>query len=201
MYTLDNCDHRFCWNCISEYLNVKINEGQGLTVEKIGCPDPKCNKPLRESEVKTIVGEELYNKYEKFILDSVLNQMSDVRWCPKSGCGNAMIGDPNNLMMVCSNPNCKFCFCFKCKEEWHADSSCEDYQKWKLENNEGEAKYAEWVKQNARECPKCRAYIEKNGGCNHMTCKNCKHEFCWLCMGVYSSTHFGKMPWSCKQFT
>mmetsp|Transcript_25328 Transcript_25328/g.55289 ORF Transcript_25328/g.55289 Transcript_25328/m.55289 type:complete len:502 (+) Transcript_25328:57-1562(+) len=29
-----------------------------------------------------------------------------------------------------------------------------------------------------RKCPKCREYIEKNGGCDHMTCR-CRHQFSW----------------------
>ena len=30
-------------------------------------------------------------------------------------------------------------------------------------------------------CPGCRAIIEKNGGCNHMTCRRCQHQFYWCC--------------------
>lgn len=38
-------------------------------------------------------------------------------------------------------------------------------------------------------CPKCDAHIEKNGGCNHMTCTHCHHEFCWFCKTPYGSGH------------
>ena len=38
-----------------------------------------------------------------------------------------------------------------------------------------------------QECPKCHVTIEKDGGCNHMVCKNqnCKADFCWVCLGPW----------------
>lgn len=35
---------------------------------------------------------------------------------------------------------------------------------------------------------KLQVTIEKDGGCNHMTCKNlsCKFEFCWMCLGPWA---------------
>ena len=38
-----------------------------------------------------------------------------------------------------------------------------------------------------QECPTCAATIEKDGGCNHVICKNtsCKAEFCWVCLGPW----------------
>ena len=43
-----------------------------------------------------------------------------------------------------------------------------------------------WMAQNSRPCPQCGVNIEKNDGCNHMTCHHCKHDFCWICMGPWS---------------
>lgn len=36
-----------------------------------------------------------------------------------------------------------------------------------------------------RRCPQCGQGIEKVGGCDHFTCTQCKHEFCWLCLAAY----------------
>lgn len=40
---------------------------------------------------------------------------------------------------------------------------------------------AKWKKDNTQPCPNCKAPIQKNDGCSHMTCKACAFEFCWIC--------------------
>ncbi|RHY58528.1 hypothetical protein DYB38_008783, partial [Aphanomyces astaci] len=50
-----------------------------------------------------------------------------------------------------------------------------------------ESETANWILANTKKCPKCSIRIEKNQGCNHMTCRSCKYEFCWTCMDVWSN--------------
>jgi ariadne-1 len=44
-----------------------------------------------------------------------------------------------------------------------------------------------WEQQNTKPCPRCSSRIEKNGGCNHMTCEHCHYEFCWICGHEWNS--------------
>jgi hypothetical protein len=129
----------------------------------------------------------VWDKYQSWLLADSLRLDPDCRWCPRPGCGTPMIGDRSRPMMICPKSGCHFSFCFNCKEEWHADTTCERYQQWKIDNGGGDAKFDEWAAQNTKVCPNCRAHTEKNGGCNHMTCQACKHNWCWLCNGPYKS--------------
>ena len=58
-----------------------------------------------------------------------------------------------------------------------------------------------WIMDNTKKCPKCGNAIEKNKGCNHMTCK-CKYEFCWYCLEECKnpSDHFKKCKAGAKWF-
>ena len=58
-------------------------------------------------------------------------------------------------------------------------------EEWKDKMKGSEQESDLWLKVNTKNCPKCKVRIEKNMGCMHMTCKKCKYEFCWLCMGDY----------------
>ena len=39
-----------------------------------------------------------------------------------------------------------------------------------------------------KQCPKCRYWVEKNEGCNHMTCR-CQKQFCYVCGGDYPNCY------------
>lgn len=58
-----------------------------------------------------------------------------------------------------------------------------------------------WVKVNSKNCPKCKAPIEKNSGCMHMTCYSCRYDFCWLCMGDYKKHQEETGIYLCNSFT
>ena len=36
----------------------------------------------------------------------------------------------------------------------------------------------------AQRCSRCKYWVEKNDGCNHMTCR-CGYEFCYICGDKY----------------
>ena len=78
-------------------------------------------------------------------------------------------------------------YCFKCGIECHVPASCEQMKAWN-EKCAGESENVNWILANTEECPnrKCNKRIEKNQGCNHMTCSQCRHEFCWMCKGPWS---------------
>ncbi|KAJ4490967.1 RING-5 domain-containing protein [Lentinula aciculospora] len=89
-------------------------------------------------------------------------------------------------------------FCFGCPiESDHRPVVCGVARLW-LKKCEDDSETANWIKSNTKECSKCQSTIEKNGGCNHMTCKKCKYEFCWVCMGPW--TEHGTAWYSCNRY-
>lgn len=81
--------------------------------------------------------------------------------------------------------DCGADFCFTCREEAHRPVGCETVRKW-LVKNSAESENLNWILANTKQCPKCKRPIEKNQGCMHMTCSQCRFEFCWLCVGAWS---------------
>jgi hypothetical protein len=52
--------------------------------------------------------------------------------------------------------------------------------------NVDDVENALWMAANTKRCPRCTSPIEKDEGCNHMSCRKCRHEFCWICMQDWS---------------
>ncbi|KAF9497917.1 hypothetical protein BDN71DRAFT_1443979 [Pleurotus eryngii] len=89
-------------------------------------------------------------------------------------------------------------FCFGCPIDGdHRPLICTVARMW-IKKCRDDSETANWIKSNTKECTNCLSTIEKNGGCNHMTCKKCKHEFCWVCMGPWSE--HGTQWYSCNRY-
>lgn len=90
-----------------------------------------------------------------------------MRWCPAPGC--IYLAKNSSLMKIEIKCKCGHLFCFGCGAESHSPASCEVIKKWDLKNS-AESENLSWIMANTKPCPKCSRSIEKNQGCNHMTC-------------------------------
>jgi len=198
IFVLETCKHFLCQDCMTQHMVSLINNNKSSHME---CPIFQCSSPITYVEVKRSVNPEEFQRYEQFTLGGVLGLDDNCRWCPRRGCQTPTIGNPDSPMIRCPKPNCHFTYCFNCKVEWHADITCEQYEQWKKDNGNGGDLFEKWRQKNTKPCPNCKTNIQKNGGCNHMTCTSCKYEFCWLCSEKYNSGHFSSKFNKCQQFT
>jgi len=172
-----SCSHLFCKDCWEQYLTMKIKEGQAVSLQ---CPQYKCQMIVDDRAVKELVSEETYARYVRFLLQSFVDDNDRAKWCPGRGCTNAVTADmiQRGQTVVCT---CGTRFCFRCHEDAHLPATCEQIKTWKIKCQD-ESETLHWISANTNTCPKCNTSIEKNGGCNHMICRQCTYEFCWVCL-------------------
>lgn len=88
-------------------------------------------------------------------------------------------------------------FCAKCKKMPHPIIvSCKRLKH--INMGYSSTLSVHWITCYSKKCPQCNVSIEKNMGCDHMTCRYCGHEFCWLCLSAYKGHSIGGQI--CKEF-
>ncbi|CAF0775606.1 unnamed protein product [Didymodactylos carnosus] len=190
------CGHIFCTSCWQCYLTTKImHEGIGQT---ISCP-AKCDILVDDKTVLTLIDHpDVRRKYQHLITNSFVECNRNMRWCPGKNCTNAIKAPYCDAQLVTCT-SCHTSFCFQCSEQWHEPIKCKWLKKWQKKCRD-DSETSNWIAANTKECPKCHATIEKNGGCNHLICKNlnCKYEFCWVCLGSWEP--HGSSWYNCNRF-
>ncbi|KAL2512207.1 putative E3 ubiquitin-protein ligase ARI1 [Abeliophyllum distichum] len=181
-----DCGHCFCNNCWTQHFIVKINEGQS---KRIRCMAYKCNAICDEAVVRKLVSKkhpDLAEKFDRFLLESYIEDNKMVKWCPSvPHCGNALRVENDEFCEVeCS---CGSQFCFSCLSEAHSPCSCLMWKLWTKKCRD-ESETVNWITVHTKPCPKCHKPVEKNGGCNLVSCI-CGQAFCWLCGGATGRDH------------
>ncbi|KAL5016246.1 hypothetical protein ScPMuIL_005835 [Solemya velum] len=213
-YILPECQHHVCQECLTLYCQVHVKEG---TVHEIICPNSGCDTPVPPCMLKEMLDSEEFMRWEKLILQKSLDRMADIVYCPR--CDSPVIKEEEEDLQLAHCTTCFYTFCTECMESSHQGRKClsliekldkldsktankmgeETFlriqrQKEMIEN---EQKSSSFIRTKTRPCPKCRSKIQKNGGCNKVTCSQCLCALCWACgkdITKVSYGHFNDSP-------
>lgn len=147
---------------------------------------------------KKFIDAENLSQYHKKMARAYTDTSKSMRWCPAPNCEYG--ADVSSFRARAVECKCSWIYCFKCGQEDHRPLPCDIASEWLKNGGSEEAiLYQKWITQNTKECPKCKRTIEKNQGCNHMTCRHasCGYEFCWICLEKWDphNDHY-----TCKTF-
>jgi hypothetical protein len=180
-------NHMWCRECLGGYLTSKISESQLAVL----CPDIDdatdvgCAELLSEELIRDVVDAQTVAAFERF---REMKSNPNIRECPRDGCGHTQqTGSARHPEMICERCGQAYCFAHASA---HPGETCRVYEK-RQRDAEGETLW--FLNQISKPCPKCKCPTQKNEGCNHMTCRNCKQDWCWICgrrTGAHGGSHY-----------
>ncbi|CAF0861208.1 unnamed protein product [Didymodactylos carnosus] len=160
------CEFHVCNYCMNEYIEHQIRQ---RTV-KIQCPNMLCQQYIHRDEIITRLRPEIREKFFHFLAD--VNREINVKTCPR--CSNVHEIDRNLFLHIRKAPTkvqcaeCNLIWCFQCHAPWHDGITCKEFRR-------GDRMLKTWAKEvhygqhNAVSCPRCKVYIQRTKGCDHMS--------------------------------
>jgi len=178
------CGHAVCLGCWSDYIK---ESSKNKSCFKLKCPIVDCNVAATTTRLKQLnlpeyLIAELEARQDKFRLRNYVQSAGDLNFCLGPNCTLVHQFLIEKKLLSDISCSCGYIYCIKCSQEGHRPCPCDIADLWRQKAT-SEAENMQWILAKTKKCPKCRVAIEKNQGCMHMTCRHCKHEFCWLCKG------------------
>jgi len=174
---IGQCRHPFCRNCLREYIRSKLSEH----IYPIFCPVCVAEQgvPQPSSVNEGIIRQLGFTEEEYRIFDELqISAYSILLHCRK--CQQTMFVDreehQESKLLVCPLPGCQHVWCKLCQQTidtFESQHSCD-----------GSSELSHLMKRSGwKYCPGCKTPIQKESGCNHMTCMapGCNTHFCYRC--------------------
>lgn len=172
------CGHTYCTECLEHIIDNAVAEHSS---QSIRCPT--CYQSISPINALNILSStEKKSDYGDMLARELVRKEEHAKQCPTPDCNSLFINDS-----TCAAPfHCQQCnkeYCNQCLLTHAQEISCQQARAEKTEKEDQASN--EWKAAHAKQCPQCKVAIEKNDGCNHMTCKQCRYEFCWICLERY----------------
>ena len=165
----------------------------------------RCGLPLRLDTIEACCSAEAYRRFLDFRADRFVQTgtlAGTLRRCPAPRCDYAFepAAGPSSQPFAC--PKCRGAFCLSCAAHSgddgpaHPGRTCaaqaarlveeagerRRLEEWQAANAGGEEALGALMREEGwRRCPKCATPIARDAGCDHMTCRACRCNFCYVC--------------------
>lgn len=180
---LEFCGHSYCQSCLKSQILSGIQDRQFPIV----CAVENCNSPIVHQDIKQQIEKKTFDMKSlaaAAVSSFVGKNQKSFRYCITPDCEMVYrVSEDGRLFQCC---DCATQVCTTCHLQYHDGLTCEMYQHVKS----GEGNVELWIKEKPeirKKCPKCQIGIEKDGGCNHMTCAACRSHICWVCLQFFST--------------
>lgn len=177
-FKVNGCTHFYCKECIVKFIVSKLQ----YNVTDIMCPAQGCRGKLDPEYCRAILPKTVFDRWGYALCQNLIvgSEAEKHLYCPFNDCSALLIHDEvpeaEGSRWKWPHYECPHCwreFCASCKAPWHSEINCAEFQK--LMGNKGHeekmvkelADILKWMR-----CPKCKTYVEKTYGCNHMTCRS-----------------------------
>lgn len=190
---LSSCGHWFCDDCWVDHCRSRMNMGSLL----IPCPEHGCDERVPDSVLLAFANIFDVLNMKKRENELRVETLGNCKWCPNPYCNRVIqvsrVEKVNDITCTCGSQ-----LCFQCLKPPHWPVPCQDVETyWKrLKRLGDDISYQESVKVRGKQCPKCRRFVEKLGGCFYMSCV-CGAAFCWGCLKTYPGHVYSE---SCNQY-
>ncbi|CAK4034646.1 E3 ubiquitin- ligase [Lecanosticta acicola] len=185
------CEHpsRTCFECMHSWLASELDSNGS---ENIKCAE--CPQVLAFGDVRRLATESTFTAYETLITRNALSSLPEFAWCLSPTCtsgqlNNSADGSENDRENYMHCVACGYKQCLHHRVPWHTGETCTQYtyRTSGQKSRDEEAATRAIIDSISKKCPgpNCGWRIQKIDGCDHMTCKKCRFEFCWECLASH----------------
>ncbi|KAH9941242.1 uncharacterized protein BXZ73DRAFT_41987 [Epithele typhae] len=178
------CNHRWCTPCLSAFLNAAAD----VKMFPLTClgDNARCTCRIPLDIVRQLLPPDAFDTLARTAFNLYIHaRPKEFQYCPTPDCPQVYRPPPPAAAPapVLQCPTCLVRICSACGAEHHETRSCRDV------SPADEAQFATWrAGHDVKDCPKCKIPIEREAGCNHMTCARCKTHICWACLETFETS-------------
>jgi len=178
------CGHAYCSGCLIHFFTA-AEESKSFPIVCMG-NEAKCKVPISLPFIRRFLPHQSFKRLIEASFASYLERNpTEFRYCKTPDCRQTYRRQTSRPVVL-NCPSCLAKTCSSCGED-HEKLTCEEYRRQR-DPEEQERLNSQLASKNGyKRCPRCAIWVEKIGGCNHMSCK-CGAHICWTCLGIFDTS-------------